>query len=309
MLAVILLALTVALLVIWIIGQAATQQWALLTVGTIFFLLIVIGVVIYLILTIKEIRLNRRQANFIDSVTHELKSPIASIKLYLQTLDMREVGQEQQREFHRFMLEDVQRLDALIDHLLVAARFDEVAPIAEMEDIPAAEFLRRCVETIRRRYDLNEEQIQLEVTPCVIRGRVHDLEMIFTNLLDNAVKYAGSEPRVVVQVAPHGKKQVQVLVSDNGKGVRFEMRRKIFERFFRGGAELERTTKGTGLGLYIVRSLVAKMKGKIHVHSRGPLQGATFEVDLPGQVVQEQVVPGQVNQTEVAEPVSKKELA
>jgi len=119
-----LLALIVALLLIWIIGQAAEQHWALLTVGTVFFALILIGVVIYFIWTFREYRLNRRQANFIDSVTHELKSPIAAIKLCLQTLDLRSVTPEQQRELYRFMIEDIQRLDSLIDHLLAVARLD-----------------------------------------------------------------------------------------------------------------------------------------------------------------------------------------
>jgi signal transduction histidine kinase len=286
-LGVVLLALIVCLLVLWVIAQAATHQWAMLTVGTIFLALVLIGVVMYLVLSIKEVRLNRRQANFIDSVTHELKSPIASIKLYLQTLDMRDVDPEQAREFHRFMLEDVQRLDALIDHLLEAARLGNVEKGDEQpaEDLPLEQIARTCVETIRRRYELSDEQVAVNVQPCVTRGRPQDVEMILTNLLDNAVKYAAQEQKIQVDVGPKGKDRVLVRISDNGKGVRFELRRKIFERFFRGGSELERTTKGTGLGLYIVRSLVAKMRGKISVHGRGPLRGATFEVDLPGRPI------------------------
>lgn len=284
-LASVLLALLVALLVMWIIAQVPTEQWTLLAVGTVFFTLVLIGMVIYLVLTIKSIRLNRRQANFIDSVTHELKSPIASIKLCLQTLDMRKVSLEQQREFLKFMLDDVQRLDSLIDHLLVAARLDEVPVHIPLEDVPLEPLLRGCADEIRRRYRLDEDRIQLELSSCVVRGGPRDLEMIFTNLLDNAVKYAAKDPRVLVQVTPHGNNRVQTRISDNGQGIGFELRRKIFQRFFRGGTELERTTIGTGLGLYIVKSLVNKMKGRIHVHGRGPLGGATFEVDLPGRLV------------------------
>ena len=289
-----LLALTVVLLVFWIVVSLPARQWALLTVGTITFLVLLAGMVLHLILTFKEIRLNRRQANFIDSVTHELKSPIASIKLLLQTLDMRQVGPEQQREFLRFMLEDVQRLDSLIDHLLATARIDHNVVPGQVEDVPLDPLLRSCADTIRRRYDLDESQIQLELHPCLVRGFARDLEMVFMNLLDNAVKYAGAEPRVLVEVAPYHTNRVQARISDNGKGVRFEFRRKIFQRFFRGGAELERTTKGTGLGLYLVKSLVAKMKGRIVVHGRGPLGGATFEVDLPGQEI-EAAVPQPVS--------------
>jgi signal transduction histidine kinase len=269
----------------------------MLTVGTIFLALVLIGVVIYLVLSIKSVRLNRRQANFIDSVTHELKSPIASIKLYLQTLDMREVDPQQAREFHRFMLEDVQRLDALIDHLLAAARLDPVEkgdePLAE--ELPLDQLTRNCIDTILRRYDLAADQVAVNVQPCVTHGRAQDVEMILTNLLDNAVKYAAQEPRIQVDVVTKGKDRVLVRVSDNGKGVRFELRRKIFDRFFRGGTELERTTQGTGLGLYIVRSLVAKMRGKVSVHGRGPLRGATFEVELPGRAIEAPAPADQVS--------------
>jgi len=125
--------------------------------------------------------------------------------------------------------------------------------------------------------------VRLEVEPCLVRGSARDLEMVFLNLLDNAAKYGGNEPMVHVHASVHRGKHVAVKISDNGEGVNFDLRRKIFQRFYRGGSELERTTKGTGLGLFIVKSLVGKMKGKIFVHSRGPLGGATFEVELPGK--------------------------
>lgn len=277
-----LLTMLVVLLIFWIIGQALSQQWFLLTVGTIFFTLILIGVVMYLIITIKEVRLNQRQANFIDSVTHELKSPIASIKLYLQTLDLREVSQEQQREFHRFMLEDVQRLDSLIDDLLEVARLDHRAP-EEVTTFSLEPLARQAQDLIQRRYQLPPEAIQLDLQPVWILARMQDLELVLVNLLDNAVKYGGDPKRVVVQVQSRTSGRVIIRVSDNGPGVSFEQRRKIFQRFVRGGSELERSTHGTGLGLFLVRELVGKMKGRIHVHGRGPLSGATFEVDLPGQ--------------------------
>ena len=282
---VVLLALIVALLVIWIIGQATQHNWPLLTVGTVFFALILIGVVVYFIWSFREYRLNRRQANFIDSVTHELKSPIASLKLCLQTLDLRPVTPEQQREFHKFMMEDIQRLDSLIDHLLAVARLDHVESDDQLEDVPLDPLLKNCADEIRRRYELGPEQIRLEVEPCVVRGRSRDLEMVFVNLMDNAAKYGAQEAQVLVQALIHRGDRAVIKISDNGKGIAFDLRRKIFQRFYRGGSELERTTKGAGLGLYIVKSLVAKMKGRIHVHGRGPLRGATFEVELPGQVL------------------------
>ena len=296
-LAVVVLVMIVALLVIWIIGQASEEHWAFLTVGTIFITLILIGVAVYFTWTIKEYRLNRRQANFIDSVTHELKSPIASIKLCLQTLDLRAVDPEQQREFHKFIMEDIERLDSLINHLLAVAQLDHVERDEQLEDVPLEKLIAKCADEIRRRYELSLDRVRLEIEPCVVRGRARDLEMVFVNLLDNAAKYGAKEPVVHVQASVHRGKRIVIKISDNGKGVNFELRRKIFKRFYRGGSELERTTTGIGLGLYIVKSLIKKMKGKIHAHGRGPLGGATFEVDLPGRAL---VLP--VDETSAPDP-------
>ena len=281
-----LIVLVVALLVFWIIWGLSTQYWVFLTVGVVFIALILVGVSLYLILTIKEVRLTQRQANFIDAVTHELKSPIASLKLYLQTMDMWEVGADQQREFHKFMLEDVQRLDGLIDDLLEAAKLDHRLREEPIEDIEPVALVQACIEAVGRRYEFGSEAIQIEVTPCVIRGRRHDLEMILGNLLDNAAKYGGDPRQILVQVQLRGKKRVLLRVSDNGAGIPQEMRRTIFTRFVRGGSELERRTKGTGLGLYLVRELVAKMKGRITVQGHGSLGGATFELDFPGRPIE-----------------------
>lgn len=280
-----LLALIVALLVIWIIAQAVEEHWALLTIGTIFFALVLLGLVVYFIWTIREYRLNRRQANFIDSVTHELKSPIASIKLCLQTLLLRTVSPEQQQEYYKFVLEDIQRLDEMIDHLLAVARLDHAERDGLLESVRLDELLAECADEVRRRYELGSDRIRLEVQPALVEGAARDLETVFVNLLDNAVKYGGAEPQVLVQSQMHRGSRAVTKISDNGKGVSFDLRRKIFQRFYRGGSELERTTKGTGLGLYIVKSLVGRMKGKIYVHGRGALGGATFEVDLPGKLV------------------------
>lgn len=284
LLGVTLLVLVVALLVIWVVGLASQQQWGLLAVGSVCLALVLVGVVMYFIITIKQVSLSQQQANFIDAVTHELKSPVASIKLYLQTLDLREVSPERQREFHRFMLEDVQRLDSLIDHLLVAAQLGLGGPKEGFQEVALSPLLQAGADAVRRRYNLSAEQIQVEVPSCFVRGTERELEMVFSNLLDNAVKYGGKTPRVIVRIKEQSEGMLRTTISDNGRGIRFELRRRVFDRFFRGGSELERTTQGTGLGLYIVKSLLRKMKGKVHVHGRGPLDGATFEVDLPGRL-------------------------
>src|SRR5262249_20716522 len=152
-----------------------------------------------LILSVKAVRLNQRQSNFIDAVTHELKSPIASLKLYLQTLDRHQVTAEQQADFQRFMFEDLQRLDQLIDHLLDAARLEHSAPADPAENVPLDELLIRTSRLACERYRLPENTVELKLEPAQVRARPADLEIIFRNLLDNAIKYSGEKPHVDVE--------------------------------------------------------------------------------------------------------------
>ena len=284
-LGVIMIVLVVALIVAWVLVTAKETgksgvYWALLAVGTTFLVLVLVGVVLYLLISIKEIRLNRRQSNFIDSVTHELKSPIASLKLYLQTLSRRNVDEQRQADFYRFMLDDVERLDSLINHLLDAARLDQ-QPVEAESDVELAEVLRSCASTACLRYHLSPEIVQLSVEPALIRARPMDLEMIFRNLIDNAIKYADREPRVEIESHPKGEHAVVTRIIDNGRGIPAPLRRKIFGRFVRLGNELERSRTGTGLGLFIVRNLVKRLGGQITVRDRAGQSGTIFEVQLP----------------------------
>ena len=263
-LGVVLIVLVVTLTVFWIIVSASAAlgsvhsavYWVLLAVGTTFLVVVLVGVVLYLILSVKAIRLNQRQSNFIDAVSHELKSPIASLKLYLQTLNRHQVTAEQQADFQRFMLEDLERLDHLIDHLLEAARVEHVATTNDAEDVPLDELVIRSARQTCERYHLPESTIQLSLEPAVVHARTADLEIIFRNLLDNAIKYSGEHPEVEVETRGDGNGRVVARIGDNGPGIPAKLRRKIFGRFVRLGSELERKTAGTGLGLYIVRTLV-----------------------------------------------------
>ena len=280
-LGVIMIVLLVALMIGWVL--LALNYVTLLAVGTTFLALVLIGVVLYLTIAVKQISLNQRQANFIDSVTHELKSPIASLKLYLQTLSRRSVTEAQQLEFYRVMLEDLDRLDMLINHMLEAARIEQPPLDTDVDGVSLAEVLQACATTVCLRHRLPSEMISLEAAPSVVLGRPVDLEIVFRNLIDNAVKYSMPDPQVKVESWSNGRGTVVTRVSDNGPGIPAKLRRKIFGRFVRLGSELERTQGGTGLGLYIVRSLVHRMKGKISVRGRGTKPGTTFEVELPGR--------------------------
>ena len=247
------------------------------------------GTILYLVLSIKAINLTRRQSNFIDSVTHELKSPIASMKLYLQTLSRHQVDAPQQVEFRRFMLEDLERLDRLINQMLDAGRLDTERPpdAAEDEDVELAPLLKACAEGVCAIYRVPKECVKLDTQPCTIRGRQMDLEIIFRNLIDNAVKYAGQPPQVEVRLRRGTDANVVVQVSDNGRGIPHNLRRKIFGRFVRLGLELEREKPGTGLGLHIVRTLVRRHHGQIRVRDNKQGSGTTFEVVLKGMMKDE----------------------
>ena len=218
-----------------------------------------------------------------DSVTHELKSPLASLKLYLQTLTRYPVSEAQAADFHRSMLEDVERLDQLINQLLDAARLERRPAAKEEEDVELAALLRECADAVRLRYRIAEESFELSLAPVVVRARRVDLDMIFRNLIDNAAKYANDEdPRVEVSCRPIRGGMVEVRVADNGRGIPLAARRKIFGRFVRLGSELERDKPGTGLGLYIVGTLVRRLKGRVRVRDRQPAPGTLFEVHVPG---------------------------
>lgn len=287
-LGVIMIVLVVALLVGWVfLGVAAAQRaayfWAVLIVGTAFLAAVLVGVVLYLLISIKEIRLNQRQSNFIDSVTHELKSPIASLKLYLQTLSRRPVGEAQQAEFYRVMLDDVERLDHLINHMLDAARLDEAPTAGEEVEVRVDEVLRLGAAAVCQRHHVPPESMRIDVAPALVRARPIDVEMIFRNLMDNAVKYGGQPPEVEVECWTNGRGRVLVRIADNGPGIPPQMRRKVFGRFVRLGSELERSQQGTGLGLFIVGTLVRRLRGQVHVRGRGARSGTVFEVDLPGE--------------------------
>lgn len=290
---VLLIALTVGWVVLAVIGalgdtRMAGLYWTLLSVGATFFVLVLVGTVMYLALSIKAINLNRRQSNFIDSVTHELKSPITSLKLYVQTLSRRRVDQQQQEAFYRFMLEDVERLDHLINHLLEAAHLERDPVDEEQEQVDLAQLLAECAHSVCLRYRVPRGVVQLDVTPCCASARRVDLDMIFRNLIDNAVKYAGEEPRVEVTLRLQDGNKGVVRIGDNGPGIPQPLRRKIFGRFVRLGAELERKQPGTGLGLYIARTLVTRLRGRIRVRDSEQETGTVFEVLLPGVTPQPQ---------------------
>ena len=262
-------------------GRFAGVYWVLLTVGTMFIAMLLVGVILYLVLSIKAINLNRQQSNFIDSVTHELKSPIASMKLYLQTLGRRQVDEEERAGFYRFMLDDLERLDQLINQLLEAGRVESGRSIGEVEAVEVPELLRACAASVCQHHQVPLEAIRFRLEPCTVWARRADLAMIFRNVLDNAVKYAGEVPEVVVECRRQAGNRMFVRITDNGPGIPPRMRRKVFGRFVRLGWELERKKPGTGLGLHIVQTLVRQLRGRVRILGRPTGRGTVLELELP----------------------------
>jgi signal transduction histidine kinase len=280
-----LMVLNVTLMVCWIVLFAQLNSLGALTIGTIAFALVLIGLSFYLFLTIKEIQLNRRQANFVDSVTHELKTPLASIRLYLETLQLRDLDQERRDEFYEVMQREVLRLDTLINHLLEVGRLGAIGHDSEAEDIELEPLLRRCAQAACARHKCQDQDVfAFDLQPATIHARPIVLEMIFGNLLDNAIKYGSRQPEVQVSVSTRSRGRIVTRIADNGEGIAPELKKKIFRIFFRGGEELTRQQTGTGLGLYIVRTLVHTLKGRIRVQNRTDQPGSIFEVELPGRV-------------------------
>lgn len=310
-LGVVMIVLVVLLAAVWIFGnlfgpagpfKSSAAFWGFLATGTVLLACVLAGVIAYLTLTVKAFNLNRRQSNFIDAVTHELKSPIASLKLYLQTMNRRSVDEQQRKDFHQFMLEDVERLDSLINHLLDAARIERGVEPADTETLRLDELLRQCSTAACVRYRLPPDTVVVESEPIEIRSQLVQLEILFRNLIDNAVKYGGSPPhvRVVANLISEGRVTVQVV--DNGPGIPANQRRKVFGRFVRLGSELERSKPGTGLGLHLVRTVTKALGGSIQVSEGDDGSGTLFEVVLSGGSIAVDAVSNQNLDTTFSNP-------
>jgi signal transduction histidine kinase len=290
-LAIVMMAIVAVLIVGWVLQavlgaqsdiEPAGWRWALLAVGTSFLGLLLVGVILYLVLSVKAINLTRRQSSFIDSVTHELKSPIASLKLHLQTLARRAVDEDRRSAFYELMLEDLGRLDHLINQLLDAGRVEAGCDDHEEEEVHLPDLIRECAETARHRHGIPGDAVRLDLPPCAIRARRADLQLVFLNLMDNALKYAGDPPRVDVALVLASGGTAVASIADNGRGIPHGMRRRIFGRFVRLGSDQTREKGGTGLGLFIARTMARRLRGRIRVRDRQSGTGTTFEVELPG---------------------------
>ena len=261
--------------------------------GSVMFLLLIAGLVLIVLLLLREVRLNERQSNFVSAVTHELKTPVASLKLHLETLEYRDVAPERRNEFYRTMRQDIERLNATINNVLNAAMYTD-RPVAEPRPLDLARVARRAAELTLSRHQLAKDAIRYGGPPSLrVSGDAQALETALLNLLDNAVKYSKESVEVELEVWGGADGQAHVRVRDHGIGMSRTHLPFIFTRFYRIGAEVRRSRTGTGLGLFIVRAIVKGHKGAITVDSPGPDRGSSFTITLPGLLEPEPESDGQ----------------
>jgi len=258
-------------------------EWVLMVLGSILFALVLIGTVWLCAWLVREMRLNQSQRAFLDAVTHEMKTPLASFRLYLDTLTRHDMAPGKRDEFIDHMREDLDRLDGTIDQVLAAARAEERGRSARREPVDVAALVGDCVSHLCERHGLPSGAIEVRGEPSIlVRGDRSELEMIFRNLLENAVKYSEDPVQVRVELRPQPDGRVAVEIADRGIGIPHGELSKIFQRFYRAGRDVQRKASGLGLGLFIVGNLVRRQGGRVEARSEGAGRGSRFVVTLRG---------------------------
>jgi two-component system, OmpR family, sensor histidine kinase SenX3 len=261
------------------------QQGVLAVLGLVFFLLIIAGMVLNTIFLVREIRRNEQHDSFINAVTHELKTPVASIRLYLQTLQTRELDEAKRREFYRIMLEDSDRLLHTIEQVLRAGSVGSRLRRRARTRVDLAEIARDCVELARTRFRLDAEALsyQQSIGPAgaLVQGDSEELKAAVWNLIDNAIKYSPGHVQVRVLVEDAESDRIAVRVLDRGLGISQAELKRVFRRFYRVPTAVARARGSSGLGLFIVRSVARRHGGRAFAESEGAGQGSTFTLLLP----------------------------
>jgi two-component system, OmpR family, sensor histidine kinase SenX3 len=279
-----LVALAVALNVGWIILN--WREGVLLFFGLVFFALIIAGLIVNTIFLVREIRRNEQHDSFINAVTHELKTPVASIRLHLETLLRRELSASQKQEFYRLMLSDTDRLTETVEQVLRAGRAGDKKAGRDKAEVDFRQLVRDCVDAACQRHHLQSEALRYEEasvngTGVHVIGNAEDLRTAVFNVLDNAIKYSGNHVDVRVRLDLPDEKIVVLRVQDHGVGIPPDDLKRIFKRFYRVTHRSLAQIKGTGLGLFIVKAIAQKHGGKVFAESEGEGRGATITLELP----------------------------
>jgi two-component system, OmpR family, sensor histidine kinase SenX3 len=258
--------------------------------GVIFFGAIVTGLVLNTIFLVREIRRNEQHDSFINAVTHELKTPIASIRLYLETLERREVAEAQRQEFYQLMLLDTERLLGTVNQVLKAGKVGLKNAPSQRLPVEFNGLVRECVELARTRHHLQSECLEYQEhlpnsEPACVMGDPEELRTAVSNLLDNAVKYSPDGVHISVELDSPEQERVVLRVRDHGVGIPQQELKRVFKRFYRVVTQRSVSqVKGTGLGLFIVRAIARQHGGRVFAESEGAGKGTTVTLELPRSV-------------------------
>ncbi len=275
-----LISITVLLYIGWVV-----LNWGhgiLVVLGVLLLIVIIGGVGLNTTFLVREIRRNAQHDAFINAVTHELKTPVASIRLYLETLLTRDVDEAKRKEFCHIMLDDSDRLLSTIEQVLRTGRVGSTTRKLNLSPIDLGGVVEECLTRARTLHHVPSESLRYEPGPRVtVLGDLDEVRAAVSNLIDNAVKYSGSDVNVIVYTTKLDANYASVRVRDNGAGIPKTELKQIFKRFYRAPGPLATRIKGTGLGLYIVRSVAKRHGGRAWAESEGPGRGSTFVLQLP----------------------------
>ncbi|HVJ07530.1 MAG TPA: ATP-binding protein [Acidisarcina sp.] len=278
-----LVALAIALNVTWVILN--WREIVPLILGVAFFGVLIVGLILNTIFLVREVRRNERHDTFLNAVTHELKTPIASIRLYLETLQRRALSEEQRQQFYGIMLADSERLLAMVEQILKAGEVGQRAKNQVRLPVDMLALTRECIATTLQRHHLSDATLQFDVNPTtgpiLVRGNHDDLRTAILNVFDNAVKYSPQEVKVRIRLKVENDAWILLSVTDEGVGIPAAHIKRVFKRFYRVPTISTLKVKGTGLGLFLVRSIARQHGGDATARSAGEGRGTTITLQLP----------------------------
>lgn len=257
------------------------QEWMIVGEAVVFVISLVFGVYLINRGYNKEMIASQQSRNFLLSITHELKSPIASIRLVLETLLKRELPREKTTQLQGNALKETERLNTLVNNLLFSAKLESTYQ-ANKEPLDLNELLEEIISKLSDKYPDATFSFKQEGEMPYFQGDKMGMISVALNLLENAVKYSGNGGKATIEthLSMQEDGQIKLEIKDQGVGIPEKEKKQIFQKFYRVGNEDTRTAKGTGLGLYIVDQIIRAHSGRISVHDNAP-RGSVFEILLP----------------------------